>query len=86
MYIERKDKTVIPSINSVLFCRFVGTGWAGAKAWDMVQVYHSIPASERQRVEHLEFLDEQELLTQLFQHYCVCTAWHGQLFEDIDIS
>ncbi|XP_054268298.1 leucine carboxyl methyltransferase 1-like [Macrosteles quadrilineatus] len=66
--------------------RFVGTGWDGARAWDMVQVYNTIPASDRQRIEQLEFLDEQELLTQLFQHYCVVVGWHGPLLADVDIS
>ena len=27
------------------------------------------------RIEKLEFLDEHETLTQLFQHYCLCTAY-----------
>ena len=27
------------------------------------------------RIEKLEFLDERELLDQLFQHYCVCWAY-----------
>ena len=27
------------------------------------------------RIERLEFLDERELLDQLFQHYCVCWAY-----------
>ncbi|GCC37185.1 hypothetical protein chiPu_0015686, partial [Chiloscyllium punctatum] len=25
-------------------------------------------------IEHLEFLDEKELLQQLLQHYCICWA------------
>uniref|UniRef100_A0A1B6KZP1 Leucine carboxyl methyltransferase 1 n=1 Tax=Graphocephala atropunctata TaxID=36148 RepID=A0A1B6KZP1_9HEMI len=66
--------------------RFTGTGWDSARAWNMVEVYGTIPASERQRIEQLEFLDEQELLTQLFHHYCISTAWRGQLLSDIDIS
>ncbi|KAG8335455.1 Leucine carboxyl methyltransferase 1 [Homalodisca vitripennis] len=65
---------------------FTGTGWDGSRAWDMVEVYSTIPASERQRIEQLEFLDEQELLTQLFQHYCISTAWRGQLLSEIGIS
>lgn len=66
--------------------RFLGTGWQGSKAWDMVQVYYALPTTERQRIESIEFLDEQELLMQLFQHYCICTAWQGTEFADIDIA
>ncbi|XP_060524033.1 leucine carboxyl methyltransferase 1 [Cylas formicarius] len=66
--------------------RFVNNGWAGAKAWDMVQVYHSIDATERHRIEKIEFLDERELLVQLFQHYCICVGWLGQDFADFDID
>ena len=28
------------------------------------------------RVEHIEFLDEQELLMQLLQHYCLSCGWN----------
>lgn len=66
--------------------RFLGCGWKGAKAWDMVQVYQSIPAAERQRIEKLELLDEAELLTQLFQHYCISVAWTGSQFTDVEIT
>ena len=66
--------------------RFLNTGWSGARTWEMMQIYSSIPASERQRIESLEFLDEQELLVQLLQHYAMCVAWKGELFKDIDIT
>lgn len=66
--------------------RFLANNWDGAKSWDMVQVYAAIPASERQRIERLEFLDEQELLVQLFQHYSLSIAWKGDLLKDIDIT
>lgn len=52
----------------------------------MVQIYNSIPAPERSRVERIEMLDEAELLTQLFQHYCISVAWIGELFQDIEIT
>lgn len=52
----------------------------------MVQVYESIPIAERNRIERLEMLDEGELLTQLFQHYCMVIGWIGDLFQDIEIS
>ena len=66
--------------------RFLKCNWHGARAWDMVKVYNSIPAVDRQRVEQLEMLDEGELLVQLFQHYCITAAWIGDLFQDIEIS
>ncbi|RZC36385.1 LCM domain containing protein [Asbolus verrucosus] len=66
--------------------RFLNNSWQGSKAWDMVQIYYDLPASERQRIEKIEFLDEQELLIQLFQHYCVCVGWLGTEFADIGCS
>uniref|UniRef100_A0A7G3A8T4 Leucine carboxyl methyltransferase 1 n=1 Tax=Lutzomyia longipalpis TaxID=7200 RepID=A0A7G3A8T4_LUTLO len=66
--------------------RFLNCGWHGARAWDMVQVYQSLPNGERQRIERLEMLDEGELLVQLFQHYCITIAWVGELFQDIEIT
>ncbi|CAG9765157.1 unnamed protein product [Ceutorhynchus assimilis] len=66
--------------------RFIDNGWSGAKAWDMVEVYHSIEPAERARIEKIEFLDEQELLIQLFQHYCICIGWLGNDFADFEIG
>ncbi|KAK9758616.1 Leucine carboxyl methyltransferase [Popillia japonica] len=66
--------------------RFQCNNWLGSKAWDMVSVYYSLPNSERQRIEKLEFLDEQELLIQLFQHYCVCLGWTTPEFADCDFE
>lgn len=66
--------------------RFLNCGWHGANAWDMVQIYQSLPINERQRVEKLEMLDEGELLIQLFQHYCILISWIGELFQDIQIT
>lgn len=68
-----------------IFHRFVSCGFSGARAWDMCQVYESIPIQERQRVEKIEMLDEGELLVQLFQHYSITVAWNGDLFQDIEI-
>lgn len=67
-------------------CRFVSNGWLGARAWDMNQIYDSLPVQERQRIEKIEMLDEGELLVQLFQHYCISLAWTGELFQDIEIT
>lgn len=66
--------------------RFLNSGWTGCRAWDMVQVYQSINASDRQRIERIEMLDEGELLVQLFQHYCLVLAWIGNVFQDIEIT
>nr|CAH7752051.1 unnamed protein product [Callosobruchus chinensis] len=66
--------------------RFLNNGWQGTKAWDMVQIYYSIPDSERLRIERLEFLDEKELLIQLFQHYCICLGWLSPEFADFTCS
>lgn len=66
--------------------RFLRTGWNGSLSWDMVEVYAALPANDRQRIERIEFLDEQELLVQLFQHYCICIAWKGENFSKIDIT
>ncbi|KAH0813691.1 hypothetical protein MTP99_014510 [Tenebrio molitor] len=66
--------------------RFLNNNWQGSKAWDMVQVYYDLPPAERQRIEKIEFLDEQELLIQLFQHYCICVGWLGTEFADVSCN
>ncbi len=66
--------------------RFLNSGWSGCRVWDMMQIYKSIPTPERQRIESLEFLDEQELLVQLLQHYSISVAWKGDRFKDVDIT
>ncbi|KAI5756248.1 leucine carboxyl methyltransferase 1 isoform X6 [Diaphorina citri] len=63
--------------------RFIISNWDVSNAWDMMEVYTSIPLSERQRVEKLEFLDEHELLAQLFQHYCIAIGYKGELLRSI---
>ncbi|XP_006821825.1 leucine carboxyl methyltransferase 1-like [Saccoglossus kowalevskii] len=55
--------------------RFLSVGWEGADAMDMMCVYHKLPPADIHRIERLEFLDELELLQQLFQHYCICWAY-----------
>lgn len=64
--------------------RFLDAGWVGCHSWDMVKIYKMLPAAERERIEHLEMLDEGELLVQLFQHYCISVAWNGELFTNED--
>lgn len=66
--------------------RFLDCHWDGASCWDMIEVYNAIPGGERQRIEQIEFLDEHELLMQLFQHYCICVSWKGDVLRDVDIT
>lgn len=55
--------------------RFLEVGWEAAEAWDMTQVYRLLPQADVQRMEKIEFLDEKELIEQLFQHYCISVAY-----------
>nr|CAG4650268.1 EOG090X08O3 [Sida crystallina] len=69
--------------------RFIQAGWDGAEAWAMTQVYRALPPSEIQRIEKIEFLDEKELLDQLFYHYCICVGWkdgHNLGLASIDLG
>ncbi|XP_015914126.1 leucine carboxyl methyltransferase 1-like [Parasteatoda tepidariorum] len=66
--------------------RFIDAGWDGAKSWDMMEVYQHLPQHDVDRIEHLEFLDEQELLQQLLQHYCITVAFKGESLEDIGFN
>jgi len=52
----------------------------------MVDIYDSLPVMDRSRIEHIEMLDERELLTQLLQHYCIAVAWNGQTFKNLSIA
>ncbi|XP_029167989.1 leucine carboxyl methyltransferase 1 [Nylanderia fulva] len=66
--------------------RFTINNWEGTSAWTMVEVYDSLPVMDRSRIEHIEMLDERELLTQLLQHYCIAVAWNGQTFKNLSIA
>lgn len=59
--------------------RFLSTGWESVEALDMMMVYSMLPQEDVARIEHLEFLDEKELLHQLLQHYCICWAVKDKL-------
>lgn len=62
--------------------RFTKSGFKFDKSWMMTEVYDRLfPIEEKQRIEKLEFLDEKELLTQLFQHYCLVTASNKQILD-----
>ncbi|KAF7408450.1 hypothetical protein HZH66_002987 [Vespula vulgaris] len=66
--------------------RFTVNGWEGSNAWTMVEVYDSLLETDRIRIEHIEMLDERELLIQLLQHYCIAIAWNGQTFKNLSIA
>ncbi|XP_017794367.1 PREDICTED: leucine carboxyl methyltransferase 1 [Habropoda laboriosa] len=66
--------------------RFTINNWEGSNAWTMVEVYDSLPQDDRRRIEHIEMLDERELLVQLLQHYCISVAWNGQTFKNLSIA
>ncbi|XP_069104544.1 leucine carboxyl methyltransferase 1-like [Argopecten irradians] len=53
--------------------RFTNQGWQGADGMDMSQIYKCLP--DLHRIEHIEFMDEKELLDQLLSHYCIVWAW-----------
>ena len=62
--------------------RFTKSGFKFDKSWSMVEVYEKLfPEIEKYRIESLEFLDEKELLVQLFQHYCLATASNHAALE-----
>lgn len=65
---------------------FTINSWEGSNAWTMVEVYDSLPLDDRSRIEHIEMLDERELLVQLLQHYCISVAWNGQIFKNLSIA
>lgn len=44
----------------------------------MNEIYRAIPQTEIQRIEKIELLDEQELLRQLFDHYCITVAYKSE--------
>ncbi|XP_015180248.1 PREDICTED: leucine carboxyl methyltransferase 1 [Polistes dominula] len=66
--------------------RFTVNRWEGSNAWTMVEVYDSLPESDRIRIEQIEMLDERELLIQLLQHYCIAIAWNGETFKNLSIA
>jgi len=41
----------------------------------MEEVWNVLPREDRHRIEKIEFLDETELLQQLFYHYCISIGW-----------
>lgn len=60
--------------------RFTESGWHQANCITMWSAYYILPQSDVQRIESLEFMDEQELLEQLLTHYCLCWATKGESY------
>ena len=69
--------------------RFLEACWGGARCWTMNEAYSLLPREEVCRVEALELFDERELMSQLFDHYCLTVAWRdggGVDFGDLGDS
>ncbi|KAB7496988.1 Leucine carboxyl methyltransferase 1 [Armadillidium nasatum] len=65
--------------------RFTKEGWAGAEASDMLSIWGRLPPEEISRVTQIEMLDEQELLLQLFSHYCITLAWNDSRWAEVQL-
>lgn len=70
--------------NEFFFYRFLQNNWDAVKSYDMMNVYQALPVQDRQRIEQLQLLDEQEILVQLFQHYCMVIAYKGNKLSSVD--
>ena len=66
--------SAIDKSSQLLMYRFLEAGWTDVNGWIMNEVYSFIPGKERDRIEHIELLDEQELLKQLLEHYSITVA------------
>uniref|UniRef100_A0A0K0DXU6 Leucine carboxyl methyltransferase 1 n=1 Tax=Strongyloides stercoralis TaxID=6248 RepID=A0A0K0DXU6_STRER len=55
--------------------RFKRNGFDKVSIWKMNEVYSKhLPENKRKAIESLEMLDENELLVQLLEHYCIVYA------------
>lgn len=63
--------------------RFRKNGWKTADVMTMWEVYQKLPS--RAIIERLEFLDENELLKQLLEHYCFVIAYNGDEFNSLKL-
>ena len=50
-----------------------------SQAVDMNEALRQLPAADVQRMVRLEFFDEQEILTQLLEHYCLSWGTQGNV-------
>ena len=68
--------------------RLLSAGWNNGHCWTMNEIYNMLPREDIERVEKIEFLDEKELVSQLFEHYCVSYGWKNKsninFFDDIE--
>ena len=64
--------------------RLLSTGWHNGFCWTMNEIYNMMPKEEIERVEKIEFLDERELVSQLFEHYCVSYGWKSMSMISLD--
>lgn len=64
--------------------RFKAEGFTKCQCITLTDFYENkIDKNEKSRIESLEFLDENELLIQLLDHYCVCVAGNCQEAEQL---
>lgn len=66
--------------------RFINNGFSlnACQVITMTDYYkNKMSQRERERIEAIEFLDENELLFQLMDHYCVCIAANNTDLKDI---
>ena len=61
--------------------RFIGAGFARAKALDMNEVTKLLPAEDVVRMTKIDFFDELEILAQLLEHYCLSWGSQGGVTE-----
>jgi len=64
--------------------RLLENGWQSGYCWTMNEVYNYLPKDEVERIEKLEFLDERELVSQLFEHYCVSFGWKSNADDKLE--
>ena len=64
--------------------RLLENGWQNGYCWTMNEVYNYLPKDDVERIEKLEFLDERELVSQLFEHYCVSFGWKSNADDKLE--
>lgn len=54
--------------------RFLSAGWSEVHSWTINEIYNALPSETAARIERLELLDDREITSQLFDHYCILLA------------
>ncbi|KAL7060837.1 hypothetical protein AAHC03_09263 [Spirometra sp. Aus1] len=54
--------------------RFLSAGWSEVHSWTINEIYNALPSETTARIERLELLDDREITSQLFDHYCILLA------------